>query len=135
MAMRSNYLQRLSQLFTVPSLINRGPGSSVGIANAYGLGGPGIESRCGRDFPPVQTVPRAHPASCTMGTGSFSGVKCSRGLLLTTHPLLVPRSWKSTAIPLPPSGPRPGLRWAYFTTLPFSATKILNSPKSMVLHC
>ena len=38
-----------------------------------------------RDFPPVQTVPGAHPASCKMGTGSFPGVKCGRGLLLTTH--------------------------------------------------
>jgi hypothetical protein len=27
------------------------PGSSVGIATAYGLDGPGIESRWGRDFP------------------------------------------------------------------------------------
>jgi len=27
-----------------------GPGSSVGIATGYGLDGPGIESRCGRDF-------------------------------------------------------------------------------------
>ena len=39
-----------------------------------------------------------------MGTGSFPGVKCGRGVLLTTHPLLVPRSWKSRAISLP-SGP------------------------------
>ena len=37
-----------------------------------------------------------------MGTGSFPGVKCGRGVLLTTHPLLVPRSWKGRAIPLPP---------------------------------
>jgi len=36
-----------------------------------------------------------------MGTGSFPGVKCDRGVLLTTHPLLVPQSWKSRAIPLP----------------------------------
>ena len=50
-----------------------GPGSSVGIATNYGLGGPGIESRWGRDFPPVQTGPGAHPASYTVGTGSFSG--------------------------------------------------------------
>ena len=35
----------------------------------------GIESRWGRDIPPVQTGPGAHPASCTMGTGSFPGVK------------------------------------------------------------
>jgi len=28
-----------------------GPGSSVGIATAYGLDGPGTESRWGRDFP------------------------------------------------------------------------------------
>ena len=28
-----------------------GPGSAVGIATAYGLDGPGIESRWGRDFP------------------------------------------------------------------------------------
>ena len=60
-----------------------------------------IESRWGRDFPPVQTDPGAHAASCKMGTGSFPGVKCGRGVLLTTHPLLVPRSWKSRAIPLP----------------------------------
>jgi len=47
----------------------RGPGSVVGIATGYGLDGPEIESRCGRDFPhlsrpalgptqpPVQWVP------------------------------------------------------------------------------
>ena len=85
------------------------PGSSVGIATDYGLDGPGIESRWGRDFPPVQTGPGAYPASCTIGTGSFLGVKCGRCVTLTTHPLLVPRSWKSRAIPLPSSGPQPGL--------------------------
>ena len=49
---------------------------------------------------PVQTGPGSHPASCTMGTRSFPGVNCGRGVLLTAHPLLVPRSWKSRAIPL-----------------------------------
>jgi hypothetical protein len=41
---------------------------------------------------PVQTGPGAHPASCTMGTGSFPGVESSQGVMLTPHPLLVQRS-------------------------------------------
>ena len=82
-------------------MLDNGPGISVGIAADYRLDGPGIESRWGRDFSPVQTGPGAHPASCTMGTGSFPGVNYGWGVLLTTHPLLVPRSWKSRAILLP----------------------------------
>jgi len=39
----------------------------------------------------VQTGPEAHPAFCTMGTGSFSRVSCGRGVTLTPNPLLVPR--------------------------------------------
>jgi hypothetical protein len=60
-------------------------GSSVGIATDYGLEGPGIECRWGtKFFVHVQTGPEAHLASCTMGTGSFSGVKRpGRG---TDHP-------------------------------------------------
>ena len=51
-------------------------GSSVGIATHYGLDGPGIESqRWARFSAPVQTGPGAHPASYTMGTGTFPGVK------------------------------------------------------------
>jgi len=41
---------------------------------------------------PVQTGPEAHPASCTLGTGSFPGLRCCRGVTLTPHPLLVQRS-------------------------------------------
>jgi hypothetical protein len=41
---------------------------------------------------PVQTSPGANPASHTVGTGSFPGVESGRGLTLTPHPLLVPRS-------------------------------------------
>jgi len=79
----------------------RGPGSSVRIATGYGLEGPGIESRWRRDFSHL-SGPEAHPASCTMGTGCFPGVKSGRGLTLTSHPLLVPWSRMSTAIPLLP---------------------------------
>jgi hypothetical protein len=53
---------------------------------------------------PVQTGPGAHPVSCTMGTGSFPGIKCGRGVLLTIHPLLEPTSWKIRATPLPTLG-------------------------------
>jgi len=84
----------------------------------YGLDGPGIESWWGQDFPPVKTGPGAHTASCTMGTGSFLGVKCGRGVLLTTHPLLVLRSWKSKATPQPPfwATTRPVTRLLYLTS-------------------
>jgi len=65
----------------------------VSIATANRLDGPRIESRWGSRFSaPVQTVPETHPASCTMGTGSFLGVRCGRGVTLTPYPFLVPRS-------------------------------------------
>jgi len=50
-----------------------GPGSSVGIATELRAGRFGIE--WGRDFPPVQTGPGAHPVSCTVGSGSVPGVE------------------------------------------------------------
>jgi len=69
----------------------RGPSSSVGIVTGYGLDGPGIESRWGTRFSAsVQPGPEAHPASWTMGNGSFPGVNRGRGVTLTPHPLLVP---------------------------------------------
>jgi hypothetical protein len=78
----------------------RGPGSSVGIATDYGLDGPRIESRWGRDYsytsrpalgptqPPVQWVPGI--------SRGYSG----RDVVLTNHALLVPRLRMSRAIPL-----------------------------------
>ena len=57
-------------------IYSKGRDSSVGIATSYGLDGPGIESWWGARFSaPVQTGPGAYPTSCTMGTGSFPGVK------------------------------------------------------------
>jgi hypothetical protein len=93
----------------LPTFFLRRPGSSVGIATGYRLDGPGIKSWWGQDFPPVQTGPGAHSVSCTMGAGSFPGLKCDQGRLLTTHPLLASRSWKNRAIPLHTSRPQPGL--------------------------
>jgi len=36
-------------------------------------------------------VQKAHPASCTVVTGTFPGGKRGRGVALTTHPHLGPR--------------------------------------------
>ena len=78
-----------------------GPDTSVGIATGYGLDCPLIESRWGAGISaPVQTGPGVHTASCTMGTGSFLGVKSSRSVTLTPHHVLVPWSRKSRAISL-----------------------------------
>jgi hypothetical protein len=58
-----------------------GPGSVVGIATGYELDGRVIESRWGEEArfsAPVQTGPGAHPASCTVITGFFPGVKIGR---------------------------------------------------------
>jgi len=49
-----------------------GRDSAVGIATRYGSG---IESRWGKIFLIRPDLPGAHPASCTMGTGSFPGIK------------------------------------------------------------
>jgi len=53
-----------------------GRDSSVGVATRYGLDAAGIKPRWGSRFSgPVQTGPGAQPTSCTVGTGSFPGVK------------------------------------------------------------
>jgi hypothetical protein len=50
--------------------------SSVGVMTRYGLDSLGIESWwVGRFSAPVQTGPWANPASYTMGTGPYPGVK------------------------------------------------------------
>lgn len=47
-----------------------GRGSAVGIAICYDVNGPVIESRWVMSLVLVQTTPGAHPASCTVATGS-----------------------------------------------------------------
>jgi hypothetical protein len=78
----------------------RGSGSSVGIVTDYGLDSPGLNPGGVEIFHPSRPVLRPTQPPVKMGTGSFPGVKCGRGVGLTTHPLLVPRSCKSRAIPL-----------------------------------
>jgi hypothetical protein len=80
-----------------------GPGSSVGIATELRPGRFSNRSPVGSRFTAaLQTGPGAQPASCTMGTGSFPGLKIGRGVTLTSHPLLVPWSRKGRAKPLLP---------------------------------
>ena len=72
-------------------IIIMGRDSSVGIATHYGLDGPGIESRWGRDFP--------HPSRPALGPAQppiqwVPGLprgESGRGVALTIHPQLAPR--------------------------------------------
>ena len=115
-----------------------GPGSLVGIAIGYGLKGPGIESRWGRDLLHLsRPAVGGHPASCTMDTGCLPGVKNGRGVTLTPHPpLLVPWSRKTrTILLLPLWAVRPAQTLSacarvhftllYFTLLPSICLRLL----------
>jgi hypothetical protein len=76
--------------------------SVITVATRHGVGGPGIESGCGRDFfPPVQTGPGAHTTSYGKGTGSFLGV-IRPGREVDHPPLLAPRLKNSRFILLLP---------------------------------
>jgi hypothetical protein len=57
----------------IPPMVGREISVDIGIR--YGLDGARIESQWKRDFAPAHTGPGAHPASYTMGTESFPGVK------------------------------------------------------------
>jgi hypothetical protein len=82
---------RLILIFNDPYSCIVGRDSSVGIATHYGLDGARIESRWGARFSaPVQIGPGAYPASYTVGTGSFPGVK-RPGCGVDHSPLLAPR--------------------------------------------
>ena len=70
---------------------NGGPGSSVGIATAYGLDGRGIESRWGEIFRTSPDRPWGPPSLLYNGY-PFPGVRWCRDVTLTPHPLLVQRS-------------------------------------------
>ena len=85
------------------------PGSSVSIATDYGLDCPGSNPGGDEIFHPSRPAlgPTQPPVQWVLGLSR--GVKCGRDVLLTTHPLLVLRSCRSRAIPLPTLWTTPGL--------------------------
>jgi hypothetical protein len=67
----------------------------VGIAKRYGLEGPGIESWLGEIFRTYPDRLRGPPSLLYNWYRFFPAGKGGRGVMLTTHPLLVPRLRKS----------------------------------------
>jgi len=69
----------------------KGRDSSVGIATGYGLDGPEIESRCGRNFlhPPRPALRPTQPT--VQWVPGLSQGSSGRGVALTTHPHLALR--------------------------------------------
>jgi hypothetical protein len=114
----------------------RSRGSSGSIVSEYGLHDRaiGVRSPVGaKDFSSilcVQTGSEVHPASCTMGTGgSFPwGAQRDRGMTLTTHPHLVPRSRMSRSFLLSTQAPT----WRVAGLLCFEIKIKLKRPQNRV---
>ena len=93
------FIPSSSRFFLTYTMQMSGPGSSVGIATDYGLDGPGMESRWGRDFPHLSTPdlePTQPPERWVTG---FSRGKERPGRDADPSPLPVPWSRKSRVIP------------------------------------
>ena len=77
----------------------------VGIATCNGLGGSGIKSRWGRDFPHPSRPALGPTQPHTMGTGSFPGVKrLGRGVPIVQGGWVDPRAgadWCKISCPSP----------------------------------
>jgi hypothetical protein len=67
----------ITNIFWIVWLWSKGRHISVGIATRYGLGGPRIEFRWGRNFPHPSrpALGPTQPLTRTVGTGPFPGVK------------------------------------------------------------
>jgi hypothetical protein len=103
-----SYLLHIVSLFLCKymSLFCR-PCNSVGIAIDYGLDGDQIP--VGARFSARPDRSWGPPSLPYNGYPFFSGGKLRTGRDPDPSPLLAPRSWRSRAITLPPSGPQMGL--------------------------
>jgi hypothetical protein len=70
--LREEVLYNIVQLY-YNYITCHGPGSSVGIATGYGLDGPVIESRWGRDFPHLSRPALGHTQPPVHGYQVFFG--------------------------------------------------------------
>jgi len=86
-----------------------------GIVTDYGLDGPGSNLGGDEIFRPSRPALGSTQPSVKWVSGLSPEVTCGWGVLLTNHPLLVPRSWKSRAIPLPTLWTTLGLLRDHFT--------------------
>jgi hypothetical protein len=84
-----------TELLQITLTTSNNKNSSVGIATRYGLEGPGIESRWVDIFRTSPDWLRGPPSLLYNTYRVFPGDKGGRGVMLTTHPLLVPRLRKS----------------------------------------
>jgi hypothetical protein len=68
-------------------LIPCGPGRSVGIVSDYGLDGPGIDSRWGRDFPQLSRPALGHTQPPVKWVPVFPGGRKRQGRDADPSPL------------------------------------------------
>jgi hypothetical protein len=97
-----NYTVRHRILITFQLYFNRGPDSSVGIVTGYGLYGPGIKSRWGRDFPHLSRLTLGPTQPPVQWVPHLSRGKERPGRDADPSPLLVPWSPEGRAILLLP---------------------------------
>jgi hypothetical protein len=124
----SSHTKRLRGLYwdSFNSLRTQEQGITVSMVSDYRLHDQGSIPSRGKDFSSrfcVQTGSGVHPASCAMGTGGgpFPGLKPGRGVTLTTHSHLVPRSRMSRSYTSsPPKRPQAFLRhlWKFVPAVP-----------------
>ena len=72
---KSLYFRIFIIIIIIIIIISVDRGSAVGIATRYGMDGPGIETRCGRDFPHPSTPARGPPSLLYNGYRVFLGGK------------------------------------------------------------
>jgi hypothetical protein len=118
-----------------------GPDSIVGIAAVYGLDGPGIKSRWGRDFTHLPRPALGPPSLLYNGYQTFPGDKEWPGHDADPSPPSSAWSWKGRAIPLLllwaiwPAQTLSACTRVYFTLYPYCAIETVQEPMTTKKWC